>query len=356
MKHTNLFLLSSLIASATTGAHASHVYANAVTAHNIAGIQHAITHTAFNSFEGVLSSSLDTQLNNTEKQDARNHKQMYGRAATYGEYEEYSTGRNGGDTSNSDAALNSIWFSWEHIDNDIKFDDFDTIDSDFDLVMMGLSGGQSKMGDGITRWGIYTGYIGGGQENDFFDINEQGGYFGLYNGFYFGNFNLSTSVNGGALDNAADTTYGTDDFTNFWVGATLNATYNFALDDTFTIQPGVQLGYTWIKSENYTSASGDIIANDAFNMIEVSPTLRAIKHIGNGWHGGLNIKHVMIYANGGDLSVNDERISELDLDGFTEYGLTLEKSVSNIIFTANFGRRDGSHNGWIGGTNIKIKF
>ncbi len=360
MKHTNPFLLSALIACIATNAHASHTYANTITAHNIAAIQHAITHTAFNSFEGAMSASLGTVHNIPAPEDPQKtygRAPMYGRAATYGEYnDDGSAGRSGGNNTNPDTALNSIWFSWEHVGDDVKFDEYDKIDSDINLVMMGLSGGQSKMGNGITQWGLYTGYVGGTQENKFLDIDEQGGYFGLYNGFYLGNFNLSTSVNGGVLDNSADNIYGTDDFTNFWIGAVANATYNIALDNTFTIQPGIQLGYTWIKSDDYTSASGDMLTNESFNMIEVSPTLRAIKHIGAGWYGALNLKHVMIYANGGDLSINGNSVSELDMDNFTEYSLSLEKSIANVTFTANFGRRDGSHNGWIGGTNIKFRF
>lgn len=358
MKNTNLFLLSAMILSgiSITNANASHIYANTITAHNIAAIQHAITHTAFNSFEGAMPASLNEQRVTAQKnkQAPQETASLYGRASIYGEYDDSAlTGRSGGD---AEAALNSIWFSWEHIGDNVKFDNFSSLDSDFDLVMMGLSGGVAKMGNGITQWGIYTGYVGGTQQNDFLDIDEQGGYFGLYNGFNAGRFNLSTSINGGALDNSAENEFDTDDFTNFWVGAIANATYDISLDDTFTIQPGIQVGYTWIKSENYTSASGDVLKNDAFGMLEVSPTLRAIKHIGNGWHGALNVKHIMIYTHGGELTVNGTPAPELEMDDFTEYTLSLEKSVANVIFTANFGRRDGAHNGWVGGTNIKFRF
>ena len=362
MKHSNLFLTTLILSAALQPhANASQIYANTITAYNIAAIQHAVTHTAFNSFEGAMSASLGLQYEhpaqNEDPSKTYGRAPMYGRAATYGEHNDDGTaGRSGGNNTNPDAALNSIWFSWEHTDDKVKFDDYDRIHSDFDLVMMGLSGGKSKMSNGITQWGIYTGYIGGHQRNEFLNIDEQGGYFGLYNGFNLGNFNLSTSINGGVLDNNADNIFGTDSFTNFWLGAVANATVNIPLDNTFTIQPGVQLGYTWIKSDDYTSASGDLLTNDAFNMFEISPTLRAIKHIDNGWYGALSVKHVMIFANGGDLNVNGIRAQALDLDNFTEYSISLEKAVANVTFTANFGRRDGSHNGWIGGTNIKFRF
>ncbi len=367
MKHTSLFILSMFTVLGTSGAYAMapHAYANIVTAHNIASIQHAITHTAFNSFEGsmgavIKSVSQPAKLAPQEKTDPKTtygRAPMYGSAPVYGEYnDDGGAGRSGGDYVNSDAMLNGIWFAWEHFGDDVKFDEFGRLNSKFDLGMMGLAGGQTALGNGITKWGIYTGYIGGAQENKQIDIDEQGGYFGIYNGFNLGDFNLSTTLNGGVIDNSVASEFGTDDYANFWLGAVTNATYNIAIDRTFTLQPGIQLGYTWIKPKDYTSISGDQIQNEAFSMLELSPCLRAIKYIGRGWYGSLNLKHIMIFDNGGELSVNNTSIDTLDIGNFTEYSLSLEKSIANVNFTANFGRRDGARDGWIGGLNIKYAF
>ena len=368
MKHTYLlFLAPALFITSYAHATTPHAYANAITAHNIATLQHSITHTAFDSFEGSMAATLNENkpgktipaLDKEKKSPYQTYGRapMYGHAATYGEYnDDGSAGRSGGDKYNTDASLNNIWFAYEHISDDVKIDDFTTLDSNQDLGIMGLSGGHSKWGNGITQWGIYTGYIGAHQRNNEINIDSQGGFFGVYNGFSIDNFNLSTSIISGVLDNTATSTFGDDGYTNFWISGIANATYSIHLDDTFTLQPGVQFAYTWIKAEDYTSVSGDTMKNDAFNMIEVSPTLRAIKHIGSGWYGSLNLKHIMIFANGGDLTVNDTTIPELNIGDFTEYSLSLEKSIANISLTANFGRRDGAHRGWIGGINLKVRF
>lgn len=363
MKTTSLFISPLLFLTFASGAHAysSHIYANTISAHNISVLQHTITQTAFNSFEGSMATHLGQQQ--TSNLPAPNSPDLYGRAPMYGAapvYGEYNddglAGRSGGDGLNTNAALNSIWFNWQHLGDNAKFDDFSRLNTKYDMVMMGLAGGRAKMGNGISEWGLYTGYVGGTLENSDISIDGQGGYFGVYNGFSIGVFNLSTTINGGVIDNASDTQNGTDDFTNFWVGGAINATYDIALDNTFTLQPGIHAGYTWIKSENYTSVSGDLIENDAFSMLELSPEIRAIKHIGNGWFGSLNAKYAMIFANGGDIVVNDNSISELEIGNFVEYSISLEKSISNVNMSANFGRRDGARDGWIGGLNIKVIF
>ena len=64
------------------------------------------------------------------------------------------------------------------------------------------------------------------------------------------------AANAGALYNSAENTYGTDEFANMWAGVAVNATYNITLDDTFTLQPGVYAGYTWIGAADYLSKSG----------------------------------------------------------------------------------------------------
>ena len=363
MKYTSIFILALFATGAIFGdAHASHTHANTVVAHNISMFQHTITQNSIRSFGGSLGASLGgatapTPTPQNKDKDTYMRTPMYGRAAIYGEYnDDGSWGRSGGNTFNQDATLNGIWLDWQHGTEDVHFNDFARMDSDTDIIMAGISGGQIKLGNGMSKWGIYTGYIDATQENRDMQIHEQGGFFGIYNGNTFGNFGLYATVNGGVLDNTTDNAFGTDEHTNFWVGGAFNATYNIILDKTFTLQPGIGAGYTWIKSENYTSASGALLANDAFGMIQVSPALRAIKHIGSGWFGTIGAQYVMTFDNGGDLKINGITSAQPEIDDYIEYGLTLEKSISSFSFSAHINRRDGARDGWIGGANIKIRF
>lgn len=354
-------LPSMLLLCETAHAFAPHTYANSITAHNIAALQHSITSTAIQSFDGSISLALPHRQYNgahntkTKASDEYGRAPMYGTMSIYGEYNDDSrAGRSGGDTSN--AALNSIWFNWQHLGDDVNFDNFPSLESEFNTFTMGLAGGRAKMGNGISEWGIYVGYVGGDLENKDMKINSHGGYFGVYNGFDLERFSISTTINGGAFSNSADTHFGTDDYSNFWVGGAINAKYDMILDSQTTLRPELHAGYTWIQSEDYTSASGAIIDNDAFSMFELTPGLRLIRHIGAEWYGSLNAKYVIFFANGGDMTVNDIKAHHLNETNFFEYSITLEKSVHNLNISGNIGRHEGPRDGWIGGLNIKYIF
>ena len=149
---------------------------------------------------------------------------------------------------------------------------------------------------------------------------------------------------------------GTDNYTNLWAGAAANASINIILDDTFSLQPGVQIGYTWIESDSYISATGNNVSNSDLGVFEIAPTLHAIKHIGSGWFGTAHVRYVAMMTNGGDLSVNSINFATLESDNFTEYGLSLEKTVGRFNLSGTIVRRDGGRDGWGGGLNIKYIF
>ena len=375
MNKTSLLALATFILS-MGGAFAAgpHIYANSFSAHNITAIQHSVMTTAMQTFEGTAAAALGGRANIIKHNDpdARylyGTTPMYGWPRLYGEYGDdgtaQQTGRNGGDTVSMDMtmetrdprpALNSAWINWQHINDDVKFHDIDGLDTDTDLIMFGLAGGESQRGIGISEWGIFGGYIGGGQTNSFIDMSENGGYVGLYGGYNIHNFNLSVAANAGALYNSAETEYGIDEFANMWAGVAMNATFNIALDNTFTIQPGVYAGYTWIGSADYISMSGDAIANANYNMFEIAPEIRAIKHVGRGWFGYINFKYAFVMGTPGDVWVNGTLYDELTTRDYAEYGIGIEKSIDRFNVGLQINRRDGGRAGWNGSVNLKYIF
>lgn len=372
MKKVSLIALSIFILSANaTFAAGSHIYANTFTANNITAIQHSIMTNAIQTFEGTAAAALGGRArlikNDKESKSLYGTTPMYGWPRLYGEYGDdgsvQQTGRSGGDelseeleTKDPRPVINSAWLTWQHFDDDVKFKGYDELNTDTDLIMFGLAGGEAQRGIGISEWGIFGGYVGGVQENEFIDIDERGGYVGLYTGYNIQKFNLSFAANAGALYNNAEHKYGNDEFANLWAGAALNATYNIALDDTFTLQPGVYAGYTWVGSANYMSMSGDTVANQNFNVFEVAPEIRAIKHIGKGWFGSLNFKYAFMMGNGGDVVLNGNIMEELDSRDYAEYGIGIEKSIDRFNVALNLNRRDGGRAGWSGGFNLKYIF
>lgn len=371
MKHVSSFTLSAILIGLCAPAFGArpHMYANAISANNIAVMQHSIMTNAMQTFEGSAAAALGNRAKLTMQpapRDSKNSPDLYGRMPMYGTmhlYGEYgeegihtpTKGRNGGDDYTR-PVVNSIWLNWAHYGDDAKFRHYDRLDSDYDVVMLGLSGGEAQWGAGISEWGLYGGYVGGNQTNDFVDIEENGGYWGLYSGYNIGNFNLSISANGGALYNRDETKFGTDEYANMWAGGAARAAYNIALDDTFTLQPSIYAGYTWIKSANYVSVSGEKIANKNFNIFEITPAMRAIKHLGKGWFGFIGIKYVFESDNGGDVIVNGTKLSKLDSENYSEYGVGIEKSIDRFNLMLHLDRRDGGRTGFSGGLNLKYIF
>lgn len=358
MKKTLLIPSYAIICLIACNANASHLYTNAISAHNIASFQHTIAQTAFASFDGPMSRAIikhtKKQHNNEDPNTTYGHAPMYGTMSIYGEYND--DGRSGGDNINARQTISNAWLNWQRIGNDTKFDEISHLNSKYNIYMGGLTSGKTKLGRGHAAWGIYSGYLDGDTHSHAIDTDSQGGFFGIYNRYQNQKINISTTINGGVVNNTTDTTFGTDETTNFWIGGLVNTTYNIIMDNTFTLQPNIQFGYTWIKSENYTSASGDIINNSAFNMFELTPGISAIKHIGNNWFGEIGVKHVMIFATDGDITANNASLDSLTNHDYTEYGISLEKAAGPIAFRANIGRRDGSRSGWTGGLNFKYLF
>lgn len=333
-------------------------YLNSITIRNIATMQHSIATNAIQTFEGTMAAALG---NRTHIVIAHPNRQKtpcteYGKMPIYGEYNDDGTaiqGRNGGDIALP--SFNSLWANWQHFDDNIKFTGLSKINTNYDVATIALDGGHAQMGRGISQWGLFGGYAGGTQENDFINIDETGGYIGVYSGYSIKNINISASVNAGAMSSDADFAHNQTDYSNAWVGAAAHGAYNIAIDDTLTLQPSLYIGYTWIKSDNYTIGKYNI-TNSNLNAFTITPEVRTIKHIGAGWFGTAKLRYVINRDNGGKPKINNTHIADLDSDNYVEYGIGLEKSIDRFNIALHIGRHDGGRAGWNGGTSFKYIF
>lgn len=342
-----------------------NVYTNSVTVRNIATMQHSITTNTIETFEGTMAAALGNRAhielplisNTNAPRTTPSTTSQYGRMPVYGEYNDDGSatiqGRNGGDIITP--SFNSLWANWQHFDDKVKFDGFKKIDTDYDLITVGLAGGHAQLRDGISQWGIYGGYAGSKQKNQSLNIDENGGYMGIYYGYSFDNLNVSASLNGGAMFSDADIANDTDDYSNAWVGGAIHGAYNIAIDETLTLQPGVYVGYTWVKSDDHIFGATKI-ENTNLSAFEITPEIRAIKHIGAGWFGTANVRYNATWESGGKTKINGTHIKDLDSDNFVEYGIGLEKSIDRFNIALHIGRRDGGRTGWNGGTSFKYIF
>ena len=367
MKNISVLALSAMttigaIPFSAYAAPVSHMHANGITAHNIMVMQHSALLGAFDNFNGSMAMSLgksNVSTTTNSQQEPEPQKQSpdrYGTMPIYGEYGDdgtvFNKGRSGGEFS----PIDSNWVDWQHTKDSTKFDKFSDFDSRHDIISFGFAGGYNQMDSGYSQWGAFGGLALAHEDSDNVDIDERGGYIGLYSGYHMHGFNVSVAGDFGAMFSSAKSDFGTDDFTNIWLGGALDASYNIILDDTFTLQPGIYLGYMWIKSDSYESKSGADIKNGDFNMIELSPSLRAIKHIVGDWYGAMSVRYVFNFASGGDTTVANAKLPELELEDYTEYGISLERNIDRFNISAMLNRRDGGRTGWTGELRLRYVF
>ncbi len=360
MKKKHMLILAAVMAA--TGAHADYKYANSMSVAKIATIQDSITRTAMHMFyrsptavseqhQHIMAPT--SSMENTP--DLYGHAPMYGTAPMYGEYEAYEfAGRSGGETELVD--IKNLQLGYSHYDTTVNFDNFARTNSDYDMIMFGITDGATNFMDTSAAWAVFAGAINGRQHNHYIDLDEVGGYAGLYGRLDINNFGLAATFNGGAIQSDAKHAFGTDDYTNMWTSAGVNATYNINLDNTFVLQPGIYLGYTWVKSGDYLSESGIQINNSDANIFQISPSMHAIKHIGDGWYGTAHVRYVKTKIEGAQISTGGKKFDALEFDDFVEYGLSLEKSIDRFGFSGTILRRDLGQDGWGGHLNIKYIF
>lgn len=341
-----LLLSYSGIASASTSQYAS---AQSTSAISIATLQHTITQNLFSSF------SHRQDIKTPRKSVPSSGTSIYGTAPVYGEYnDDGQIGHNGGDVANH--PLSNIWLDWNHTKDDIATNNFDRYDSRHDVVTVGIYGNKFTTPNGHYNWNFYGGYINGTLDNAILHSKEHGGFIGLHNKLHTYDFIINSTINTGSLKSATDFATITDDYTNVWFGIATDIAYNLKLTNSFSLYPNLFVGYTWTKNQKQDDAYGEALQNHTFGFFEISAGLNATQHLGSNWFGTLDIKHTSILNTDKNLTINDTIYELPTINGYTEYGFSIEKHTTNFIFNARINRRDGDLSGWSGGINIKYIF
>lgn len=374
MKHVSVLALSAMttIGAIPFGAIAagpvSHLNANGIAVHNITVIQHSAILNAFDNFNGQYTTSFtdstgqDTIAEYVTPQEQttqnRDLSKDYGKMSTYGEYGDDGTvflqkrGRSGGD-SDIDTPL---WIDWHHTKNQAKFDKFKSVDSNQDIISLGFADNPNVLSNGYSQFGGFGGIVLSNEETDNTELQENGGYIGLYQGYHINNLNINLAADFGTLYTDVKSPIADQNLTNLWLGVAAKISYDIALDQESVLQPGLYAGYTWVHSNGYETTSGHMASINDFNAFELSPALRIISHIGNGWYGTISGRYIFNFASGGDVQINAPGVTELDLMDYAEYGLSFEKNWEQFNFAISLNRCDGGRTGWNGGIHMQYRF
>lgn len=262
-------------------------------------------------------------------------------------------GHSGGDLLNTSNA----WIKLLGFDDNIKFKSFNTIDSNTFGLAGGFNTNNIKFDDFNAAFGFYAGYIGGKQKYTGNRIDQTGGYIGLSSELTKGNTFLLTTVNSGFIKNEAENMYGKDKFDTRWLGVGLKGGYNYALTDTWTLQPNVYAGYTFMNTEDYTSRSGVKIKTDNLHFFEIDPGFKLSKQINKGWTGYIQGKYAIVMDNGGDAEATGVALPDISTKNYFEYGIGMNKILTEAwSLRGELKRRDVGRTGWNGSVEFKYHF
>jgi hypothetical protein len=371
MKHISFGALCAAVLFSTGNSFAtpiSHLHANGVTMNNIAVMQHTIMLNAFDNFDGTMAGIISRHANGgavsarpaesdmPKNPNAIKNPDKYGEMLYYGEYGDDGTvfsapgrGRSGGD---SDGTL-ALWLDWQHAWDDAKFNHYNRVESNYDLISLGFSNEPNYTSNHYARFGGFGG-IALGRENakSVTKLDETGEYVGLYYAQHAHGLTLQIAGDFGAMFTDAKSDFGKHDFTNLWLGAGAKLSYDWFLDSETVIQPGLYAGYTWINTHGYEPMPD--VKVDNFHVFEVSPSLRAIAHVADEWYASMSVRYVFNFSHGGDVRNAGVTLPDLELLNYYEYGMTVEKTFNRLGFAASLYRHDGGRTGWA--TNVRMKY
>ncbi len=261
-------------------------------------------------------------------------------------------GRSGGDTP----TMANAWVKMVGFDDNVDFDSFQTVEADTTSVLAGVNTAVIKAGSIDTQYGLYAGYLNGKQEYEGNEIDQDGGYIGLTSSVQKGNLFAQGTLNGGFVHNKASHSFGADKYNSFFSGVGLKTGYNWTIGGA-QITPSIYGGYTFVRTEDYTSKSGAKIENDHLKVWELTPALKVSKDFNDGWNGFAQVKYTFVGDNKADVSANDIVLPNISLKDYVEYGIGASRGLSDD-WTASFtlNRRDGGRQGWNGSVSLEYNF
>ncbi|MGN0031100.1 MAG: autotransporter-associated beta strand repeat-containing protein, partial [Candidatus Gastranaerophilaceae bacterium] len=195
----------------------------------------------------------------------------------------------------------------------------------------------------------FIGYNGSHQAYNGISMNQQGGTLGATATLYKGNFFTGLTASTGASAGEAYTQYGQDNFAMMTAGIASKSGYNWELKEgKIIVQSTLFLGYTFVKTFDYTNSAGVRVDSDPLHAIQVVPGVKFIGNLKNGWQPYAGIDMVWNVMDKTDVMANDVRLPQLSVKPYVQYGAGVQKTWGER-FTGFFQAmvRNGGRNGII---------
>ena len=197
------------------------------------------------------------------------------------------------------------------------------------------------------QWSVYVGYNGSHQAYAGQSIYQNGGNLGATGVWYKDNFFTALTANVGASVANASTTFGSEDFPMLMSGVASKTGYNWELaKGKFIIQPSYLMSYTFVNTFDYTNAAGVRINSDPLHAINITPGLKFIGNLKNGWQPYAGVQMVWSIMDQTNFHANDIPLPQMSVKPYFQYGIGVQKRWGER-FTGFFQAmlRNGGRNG-----------
>ncbi|MDO4219149.1 MAG: hypothetical protein Q4C78_04075 [Synergistaceae bacterium] len=195
-------------------------------------------------------------------------------------------------------------------------------------------------------YSLYAGYNGAHQSFEDVDMNYNGASVGATVHLFKGNFFTSLNLATGLGTSKARTMYGYERPTLSNAGGAIKTGYNIELKNNHILQPSLMLGYSMIKTENYTNAADVSIASNTMHAITIQPQLKYIMNLKNGWQTYAAVSGVFNINDKTKFYAQDVVLPEMSTKPYIQYGLGAQKKYgTNFTGYLQAMARNGGKNG-----------
>jgi hypothetical protein len=242
----------------------------------------------------------------------------------------------------------SVWVKPYVIDEDILLKNGAEISNKTYGTLVGYDTGVRKINASLDgAFTAYIGHSGATQEYDGVEAHQKGGLIGGTLSLYKGVFFSATTLSAGALDTESKSMFGKDNYTTLLAGVGNKTGYNFEFNGgKFIIQPSLMLAYSYINTEDYKNVLGVKVKNDAIHSLQISPGVRFIFNLSNGWKPYCEASKVWNVGERGQTSVDGVKLPSMYVKPYEQYGLGIQGHInSHIMLYGQTMIEDGGRDG-----------
>jgi len=189
-------------------------------------------------------------------------------------------------------------------------------------------GGDMQMKELKNGWDVvhsaYGGYTGAHQTFEGIGNYQNGAALGVASTFYKNDFFMGLTANVGYMNNYASTMYGKDNFNTINSGIAAKFGNNFEYK-RLIMQPSMLLGYTFVNTFDYTTASDVRVKSDPLHAIILQPGIKLIANTESGWQPYFGANVVWNIMGQSKVRANDIYLPELSVKPYAQYGVGIQK-------------------------------